>query len=866
MRARLATTTPFLIAVIGAIAVAQDVAPPDVTLEMIMADPDWISRPPENPIWSTDSKQVYFRRKRKGTDVRDWFRVAATGGKVEKVPLKELSTSVPASGDETLDHSRMAFTRDGDVFIQNLSTGTQRQLTRTSASESGVSFLAGEQRVQFRRDGVLLIRDLRTGLESEPVVVRFDDPPPEDDPKAQEKEEEEKKKRGYVAEQEHDLFEYLQREEALRNAAKKADHQEDLANTRNVDRPVYLGKGLTQVSQTLARNARWLALVVTKAEPGKRGRADQMPVWVRDDGYVENRPVRSLVGDDPESSHQLKLIDLRTRNVADVDLSGLPDLTVDRLAWLKKPEPSAVQAPDASPTPAASEETVPSQPPVQSDHTQNSEGEPAAEVPATDTPDQPKPAEPAKPRPFEIETVRFSDDSQSLLIQCYSHDNKDRWIVRIDPARAAEKDAVTVIHHRFDEAWIGQHDYATGWIRGTRTTWFVSESSGFAHLSVADEAGAVRQLTSGSFEVSDVRASRDGSRLFFKSNETHPGVFEFCSVDLATGERRQLTTLGGVNDFVLSRDETAVAALHSEALKPEELFVVSLSGADQPRQLTRTISKPFRDIAWTAPKFVEVPSRHGGVIHSRVYLPEDATPAVSSSDPRPAVMFVHGAGYLQNAHQGWSGYFREFMFHTLLTRRGFVVLDMDYRASAGYGRDWRTAIYRQMGTPEVEDLADGVAWLAANHNVDAKRVGVYGGSYGGFLTLMSLFREPDLFAAGAALRPVTDWAHYNHGYTSNILNTPDVDPDAYNLSSPILFADGLTRPLLICHGMIDDNVFFKDTVRLTQRLIELKKDNWSVAMYPVEPHGFRQPASWRDEYQRILDLFVRELLATPTEK
>jgi dipeptidyl aminopeptidase/acylaminoacyl peptidase len=194
------------------------------------------------------------------------------------------------------------------------------------------------------------------------------------------------------------------------------------------------------------------------------------------------------------------------------------------------------------------------------------------------------------------------------------------------------------------------------------------------------------------------------------------------------------------------------------------------------------------------------------------------------------------------------------MVHSLLTQRGYVVLDMDFRASSGYGRDWRTAIYRQMGFPEVEDLEDGVAWLIKNKRVDRQRIGVYGGSYGGFLVFMSLFRKPDLFAAGAALRPVTNWAHYNHGYTANILNTPEVDPEAYEKSSPINYAEGLRKPLLICHGMQDDNVHFQDTVLMVQHLIELKKENFETAIYPVEPHTFVQPTSWLDEYRRVLKL------------
>jgi dipeptidyl aminopeptidase/acylaminoacyl peptidase len=143
--------------------------------------------------------------------------------------------------------------------------------------------------------------------------------------------------------------------------------------------------------------------------------------------------------------------------------------------------------------------------------------------------------------------------------------------------------------------------------------------------------------------------------------------------------------------------------------------------------------------------------------------------------------------------------------------------------------------------------------------VNAKRIGVYGGSYGGFITLMALFTSPDTFAAGAALRPVTDWSHYNHNYTSNILNEPQDDPEAYRKSSPIYFAEGLKNTLLILHGMVDTNVLFQDTVRLVQRLIELRKENWSVAMYPVENHGFEEPSSWADEYKRILKLFDDQL-------
>jgi dipeptidyl aminopeptidase/acylaminoacyl peptidase len=137
---------------------------------------------------------------------------------------------------------------------------------------------------------------------------------------------------------------------------------------------------------------------------------------------------------------------------------------------------------------------------------------------------------------------------------------------------------------------------------------------------------------------------------------------------------------------------------------------------------------------------------------------------------------------------------------------------------------------------------------------------MYGGSYGGFMTLMALFTTPDSFACGAALRSVTDWAHYNHGYTANILNTPETDSLAFAKSSPINFAKNLKNPLLMLHGMVDDNVQFQDIVRLSQRLIELEKDQWELAVYPVENHGFKERSSWLDEYKRIFKLFEQHLL------
>ncbi|MDX1285801.1 MAG: prolyl oligopeptidase family serine peptidase, partial [Draconibacterium sp.] len=319
------------------------------------------------------------------------------------------------------------------------------------------------------------------------------------------------------------------------------------------------------------------------------------------------------------------------------------------------------------------------------------------------------------------------------------------------------------------------------------------------------------------------------------------------------GELTQITSMEGGNEVTLSPDEIHLAVRHSSANKPWELFLQENKAGEEAVQLTKSTTDAFNEYNWRVPKFVTFNAEDRARVHARLYQP------ASPEKQGPAIIFVHGAGYLQNAHKWWSSYFREYQFHNILVDNGYTVLDIDYRASAGYGRDWRTGIYRWMGGKDLSDHVDGAKYLIENMDVSPEKIGIYGGSYGGFITLMAMFNHPDIFSAGAALRSVTDWAHYNHGYTSNILNTPVEDSLAYVKSSPIYFVEGLEGALLMCHGMVDDNVQFQDIIRLTQRLIELGKENWELAVYPIEPHGFREPSSWTDEYKRIFKLFEENL-------
>ncbi len=453
----------------------------------------------------------------------------------------------------------------------------------------------------------------------------------------------------------------------------------------------------------------------------------------------------------------------------------------------------------------------------------------------------------------------YNQDGSYAISEIRSQDNKDRWIVSLN----LETGTFQELEHQHDEAWIGgpgipSYSYSggtLGFLGDNETIYFQSEATGFSHLYTYNLKSKKKvQLTKGNWEVRDVTLAKDKKSFYLTTNTTHPGNRNFYKLEVSNAVLQPILTKDGAHEVSLSPDENTLLVRYSYKNKPWELYVAANKKNTTLSQITNSTTEAFKSYKWREPEVITFKAQDGTDVYARLYKPE------TSNANKAAILFVHGAGYLQNAHNYWSSYHREYMFHNLLTDLGYTVLDIDYRASDGYGRDFRTGIYRFMGGKDLTDQIDGKNYLVKNLGIDASRVGIYGGSYGGFITLMGMLTTPNEFASGAALRSVTDWAHYNHGYTGNILNFPETDPEAYKKSSPIYFANNLQGKLLMLHGMVDDNVEYKDIVRLSQRFIELGKKNWSLSSYPVEAHGFKETYSWVDEYSRILDLFNSTLL------
>ncbi|CAH9058279.1 hypothetical protein PSECIP111951_01866 [Pseudoalteromonas holothuriae] len=773
-----------------------------ITMEQAMAHPDWISRKPEGAFWASDSQAVVFNQKQMGNELRDTFKVSETSAPA-KVMLSQLHTLGAENAIYSKDGKYQAYTFEGNIFIKEIETASITQLTHSSESEYSLQFLnSGE--LAYRVDNTFYKVSLSTGRTHEIAKLHLSDKPLGlQEPSS------------YIAKEQHKLIEFVALQHKNKADAQLRKETLQSQNSTIAHTHFYLGKGKQLIEASLSPTGDKLIAVISDTRSW-RGDGDIMPNYVSQDGHIESVPARRKVADAKSHSSTVIFIDISSQQQTELAYNTLPGFDEDVLAAVKKENAQRKG------------ETYKS---------------------------QRTPRDINLMPPWMLVPVQWNSAGTEVALMLEAWDNKDRWLATVD----FDNNKLVSQHRLHDEAWINYTHNDFGWFNNSNTLYYLSEQSGYSHVYSKPLDDKATQLTDGKFVVSNLTLAKDDEHIYFKANVKHPGIYEIYRVDIQTGEREQLTNLDGVTDYSLSPDEQKLLLTHSKVMMPEELYVIDIRPNTVAKRLTNTVSDEFLNKKLIAPKIVAIPSSHGDEpVYSRVYYPADYVEG-ETGKKRKAVIFNHGAGYTQNAHMGWSYYFREFMFHSLLANEGYVVMDMDYRASKGYGRDWRTAIYRHMGKPEIEDLADGVKWMVEHTNVDKEAVGTYGGSYGGFMTFMALFTQPDLFKAGAAIRPVTDWAYYNHGYTSNILNHPDIDPIAYERSSPMYFAQGLKNELLINAPMLDDNVFFQDVVRLVQRLIELEKTGFETAIYPVEPHSFRQPSSWLDEYRRIHKLFKENL-------
>jgi dipeptidyl aminopeptidase/acylaminoacyl peptidase len=785
-----------------------------LTIDNLMRGPSLVGTEPTEVRWSGDGSKVYFQWKKASDPVSappDTYEVNRDVSGLRKLSEDEAHDAPPALVDTNKDHTLSVFSQDGDIILIESATGKRRQLTKTSEAETNPRFLPDGHHITFQRGLNLYRLSLENGDLEQLTDIRPAAAPGAQSPTGAASGGRGQRGQGATSAaavdpdappKGTDSQEYLKKEQAelfetVRNREKLEKENTERRKKLNPRKPFTLQARQSLTQMQLSPDGKFVFAIALTPVPNAK--PDNVPNWITDSSFPEEIPGRTRVGDDLGQRH-LTMIDVVTGEVKTVDH---PDLGT---------------------------------PPAEIEDGGACGGRGGGFGPAA----------------FALPLVSFSEDGTKGVFTARAQNNKSCWILGLDPNSAKAR----LLFKDEDQAWVGGPGGGQGWLGDNQTYYFTSEKDGFNHLyEVPFSGGTPKQLTSGKFEIDKVELSRDKSKFFLTSSQgSNYAERNLWSVNVNGGEATRITKTVGMHAATLSPDGQWIADVYSYTNKPPELYIQRSTPEAAAMKVTTSPAPEFSNYAWIDPPIVKIRANDGAEVAGHLYK------SARFRKGGPAVIFVHGAGYLQNVHKGWSSsYYHEYLFHHFLMDHGYVVLDIDYRGSKGYGRDWRTAIYRHMGGKDLADQVDAAKWLVSEQGVDPKRIGIYGGSYGGFITLMAMFTQPDVFAAGAALRPVSDWALYNQGYTGNILNFPQKDVEAYKQSSPIFFADRLKGALLICHGMVDTNVHFVDTVRLVERLIELHKDNWDLAVYPVEDHGFKEPASWTDEYKRIYKLFETNL-------
>lgn len=449
--------------------------------------------------------------------------------------------------------------------------------------------------------------------------------------------------------------------------------------------------------------------------------------------------------------------------------------------------------------------------------------------------------------------IEWSPDSKRLLTRATTPSNKKTQVLVID----AQTGKARVAAEENDTRWVASP--ILKWAPDSQAILYTSEESGYAQLYRVGVAPGSKpqQLTKGNFEVHRDTFSEEpqwiGNHIYFASTEPGPDQRWFYRMNADGSSKEIISGKPGLNIGLVSPDEKYTVYMRADLDRPLDLY-------DREQKVTTSARPEFARYAWPKTVFYQFPSRGDqATVHAKMLLPPGYDPN-DKSKQWPAVFFVHGAGYATSVLQQWGSYNDiRYAYNCYLAHKGYVIFDIDYRGSTGYGRNWRSDIYLFMGGKDLDDVIGGIAYAKSLGNIDMNRIGVWGVSYGGFMTAMAMFQQPGVFKAGAAWAGVYDWENYNAGYTNQRLNTPLTNPEAYRRSSPIYFSGNLKDHLLLIHGMVDDNVMFQDAVQLTEKLVQEHKD-FAHFYYPEESHAFVRDDTWIDAFRRTTEWFDRYLL------
>lgn len=449
-------------------------------------------------------------------------------------------------------------------------------------------------------------------------------------------------------------------------------------------------------------------------------------------------------------------------------------------------------------------------------------------------------------RGFLTARVYWTPDSTRLAIERFTRVQNRLDLVLAD---AGSGSSHTVLSES-DPYWINHNDLFR--FVGKDEFLWGSERDGFCHLYLYALEGQLRKrLTEGDWEVTDLAGVDEAhQKVYFVSTEASPLDRELYSVKLNGKDRTRISRDPGTHE--ISMGPTAEYYLDSFSSSTEPLRTTVHSSAGEELSVFRAPKRELMDDYQVAPsEVVQVKSQDGKILYGRVTKPAN----FRAGEKYPAIVMVYGGPGVQIITNSWSR--SDWDLAQVWAARGFVIWELDNRGSAGRGHAFETPLYRRFGKTELADQLEGLHYLVAQGFVDPARVGIYGWSYGGFMTLYSLFNAPDVFRAGIAGAPVTNWRNYDTIYTERYLGLPSENAEGYRASSPVDYAAKLKAKLLIVHNIEDDNVLFQNTVQITDALEQAGK-LFDMVLYTGKSHGVTGPAR-KQLFETLTDFFEKNL-------
>ena len=462
-----------------------------------------------------------------------------------------------------------------------------------------------------------------------------------------------------------------------------------------------------------------------------------------------------------------------------------------------------------------------------------------------------------------IARVNWLPDSQHLAVQRLPRSQRRLDLLLVNASDGGSR----VLLSEEDPHWINLSDDLYFFPDGERFLWSSEvargrdntfpNSGGFRHLYLYEMDGKLlKQLTHGDWEVTAVNGvDNKNGYVYFTATEVSVRERHLYRLAIDTGETTRLTLDAGMHQVQLSPDARFFVDAHSTALTPPVQY---LQRAEVPHHLAEARrlaggAAPALEAMHLGPvEWHVIPGKDGLLLQARLIKPANLDP----SKKYPAIVSLYGGPHVQLVVDGWGG--STFLFDELLAQHGYVILTLDNRGSAGRGHAFETPIDRRFGELELADQLAGVAWLEKLTYVDPARIGVHGWSYGGYMTLTAMFHAADVFKAGFAGAPVTDWRNYDTIYTERYMGTPQENPDGYTNSSPVHFAGQLAGQLLVVAGTGDDNVHFANTAQLSEALIEAQKYA-EIQLYPGRGHGISDSPAQTHVFRRALQFFLDNL-------